>query len=182
MTGGEPLGPGDGGAPPDVAARLDERALEAWGRAIGAVAVPGRVFVALYGPLGAGKTTLVRAACAGAGLGEPVTSPTFTLVQRYADGAPVYHVDLYRIERASELVELGWDDLESGDNAVFVEWADRAWNRLPPDRWEIRLSFSPGGGARNVEARRKGTAPPIPAPTGTAGIGEGVVGAGEGLA
>jgi len=159
-AGGPPPAVGE----PAVAARLDEPGLARWGRALGAVAVPGRVFVALYGPLGAGKTTLVRSACEGGGIGESVTSPTFTLVQRYEDGACVHHVDLYRIERARELFELGWDDLLSGDTAVFVEWADRAWSQLPPDRWDIRLSFAPGGGAREVEAYRVGAAPPIPLP------------------
>jgi tRNA threonylcarbamoyladenosine biosynthesis protein TsaE len=125
------------------------------------VAVRDRVFVTLDGPLGAGKTTLVQACCAGAGVAGPITSPTFALVQRYGE-PPVHHVDLYRIEREEELFELGWSDLTSGDGAVFVEWADRARTLLPKDRWEIRLSIPFGGECRGVEALVHGNAPAIP--------------------
>jgi len=147
-----------------VIATLDERALRGWGRALGVAAARTRAFVALDGPLGAGKTTLVQAACAGLGVSEPVTSPTFTLVNRYrAPGGLVYHVDLYRLERPEELVELGWDDLVRGAAPVFVEWAERAAGALPPDRWEVELSIADGGRARVLEARSAGSAPPIPA-------------------
>ena len=159
-----------------LSARLEEPALERWGRTLGEVAARERVFVALYGPLGAGKTTLVRAACAGGGVRGVVTSPTFTLVQEYGAERPVYHADLYRIERERELVELGWDDLTSGEAAVFVEWADRAGSALPDDRWDIRLSIAPGGAARDVEARREGAAPPIPDPGAATGVGPGARG------
>ncbi len=145
---------------------LDESGLADWGRALGAAAARHRAFVALQGPLGAGKTTLVKAACAGAGVGEPVTSPTFTLVHCYAgEAGPVFHVDLYRIADAAELLELGWDDLVSGQAPVFVEWADRAGDALPPDRWDIRLSIPAGGAVRAVEWAVRGDAPPPPAPS-----------------
>ena len=64
---------------------LDERALAAWGRRIGRIAADNAVFVCLYGALGAGKSTLARAACRGAGVTGPVPSPTFTLVNQYQD-------------------------------------------------------------------------------------------------
>lgn len=144
---------------------LDEAGLRRWGRALGRATARAPVFVALDGPLGAGKTTLVQAACAELGVSEPVTSPTFTLVNRYRGSeGPVMHVDLYRIEKPEELVELGWDELRVGDVPVFVEWAARAGAALPPDRWEISLSFGDGGATRVVEARARGTAPPIPPP------------------
>lgn len=141
---------------------LDEVALERWGRELGAVAAEARVFVALEGPLGAGKTTLVRAACEGAGVAGPVTSPTFALVHRYGGDPPIHHADLYRISGPHELRELGWEDLVAGEAAVFVEWADRAGDALPVDRWHIRLTIPPGGICRGVDARALGDVPPLP--------------------
>ena len=68
--------------------------------------------VALAGDLGAGKTTLAQAICAGYGVTEPVTSPTFALVHRYdAPRSPVYHLDLYRLDRPSDLINIGWDEI-----------------------------------------------------------------------
>ncbi|WP_419935063.1 tRNA (adenosine(37)-N6)-threonylcarbamoyltransferase complex ATPase subunit type 1 TsaE [Candidatus Palauibacter sp.] len=144
---------------------LDEAGLVRWGRALGETAARETVFVALLGPLGAGKTRLAQAACAGAGVRDPVTSPTYTLVHWYeGDGGAVAHADLYRIRDASELPGLGWEELESHPGAVFVEWAERAGGELPPDRWEVRLEFAAGGAKRNVTARALGDAPPIPDP------------------
>jgi tRNA threonylcarbamoyladenosine biosynthesis protein TsaE len=105
------------------------------------------------GPLGAGKTTLVQAACEGAGVAGPVTSPTFTLVHRYGVEHPIYHADLYRIEDPAELPGIGWEDLTAGDAPVFVEWAERAGDRLPLDRWEVRLSIAEAGSVREVRVR-----------------------------
>ena len=80
-----------------MTARLSKVALTSWGRALGVIAARDRVFVALYGSLGAGKTTLIQAACAAAGVSDPVTSPTFGLVHWYQCGAGrIAHADLYR--------------------------------------------------------------------------------------
>ena len=141
---------------------VDLAGLERWGRALGRIAVHDRVFVALDGPLGAGKTTLVKACCEGAGVPGPVTSPTFTLVQRYGAGPTVHHVDLYRIARDEDLREIGWRDLTAGDGAVFVEWAGRAGTRLPPDRWDVRLDIPGAGACRSVRASALGRAPALP--------------------
>ena len=144
---------------------LDEPGLVLWGGMIGETAARDSVFVALHGPLGAGKTRLTQAACAGAGVRETVTSPTYTLVHWYeAAGGTVAHADLYRIGDASELPALGWEELESHAGPVFVEWAERAGEELPPDRWEIRLEFAAGGALRSVTARALGHAPPVPDP------------------
>lgn len=144
---------------------LDEPGLVRWGRMIGESAARDAVFVALHGPLGAGKTCLAQAACAGAGVHEAVTSPTYTLVHWYeADRGTVAHADLYRIGDTSELPALGWEELESHAGPVFVEWAERAGAELPPDRWEIRLEFAAGGALRTVTARALGHAPPVPDP------------------
>jgi len=154
-----------------IDAELDLAALDAWGRALGELAVRERVFVALFGPLGAGKTTLIKAACAGGGVVDAVTSPTYTLVHWY-EGARgrVAHADLYRIVDPRELAALGWDDLESGEFAVFVEWADRAGTELPPTRWELRLSLEADPARRGVRGVALGGAPAIPDPNPFAAI------------
>ena len=156
---------------------LDEAGLVRWGREVGAVADREGIFVALTGPLGAGKTRLTQAACAGAGVGEAVTSPTYTLVHWYTGSrGPVGHADLYRLRDPSELLAIGWEELEAHAGAVFVEWAERAGDELPMDRWEVRLEFAAGADAANgdagraadalrrVTARGLGRVPPVPDP------------------
>lgn len=147
--------------------QLDEGALEAWGRAIGAGVDPP-LFLALDGPLGAGKSVLARALARGAGVGGPVPSPTYTLVQTYepAAGRRVIHMDLYRLESADEVLELGWDDLVADQEAlVVVEWAERAGRHLPRDRWSVALAPVPGEPhLRRVEWQSVGRPPDLPAP------------------
>lgn len=159
---------------------LDEAGLVRWGREVGAVADREEVFVALTGPLGAGKTRFTQAACAGAGVDEAVTSPTYTLVHWYAgDRGPVGHADLYRLRDPTELLALGWEELEAHAGAVFVEWAERAGEELPVHRWEVRLEFIGGAGRadradraaghsrgalRRVTARALGRVPSVPDP------------------
>ena len=146
-----------------ASAELNESDLRAWAGVLGRVALQEGIFVALYGPLGAGKTTLVQGACEGAGVVEPVLSPSYTLVHRYATPrGPIFHVDLYRLSSSSELPEIGWDDLLLEDAPVFVEWADRAGADLPSDRWDVRLVIVRKGEARRVEAEAVGAAPPVP--------------------
>jgi tRNA threonylcarbamoyladenosine biosynthesis protein TsaE len=156
-----------------VGARFDltERALEQWGREIGRAALVGQVFVCLYGDLGAGKSTLARAACRGAGVVGVVPSPTFTLVNEYegADGTTIRHADLYRIDGPEALPDMGWAGLLQADEVVFVEWADRADGHLPEDRWDIQLEFVADTARRRVTARARGSAPEIPQPPSDAG-------------
>lgn len=144
---------------------VDEIQLERWAADVGRAAVRAGLFVALYGPLGSGKSTVVRAACRGAGIAGPVPSPTFTLVNRYRlpEGGFIHHVDLYRIESEAEVWELGWQELLTGAGAVFVEWADRAAALLPADRWDVRLGFVRRPDRRRLSARRCGQAPDLPA-------------------
>lgn len=85
------------------------------------------VLILLSGDLGAGKTTITKGIAAGLGAAEEdeVTSPTFTLVHKYARSSPVYHVDLYRIGDFHDLETLGLEDVFSENAVVIVEWPDR---------------------------------------------------------
>lgn len=105
--------------------------LRAWGHRFGKAAHPP-VVVVIRGELGAGKTTLVQAICRGYGVEEEVTSPTFALVHEYqAPRSPVYHLDLYRLDRPAQLDAIGWDEIVSARALVLVEWPERAGDRLP---------------------------------------------------
>ncbi len=145
---------------------LTEPALESWGHAVGRAAAESSVFVCLYGELGAGKSTLARAACRGAGVTGPVPSPTFTLVNQYRSeaGVVIQHSDLYRIDSGEALRDMGWEDLLWAEGPVFVEWADRAEGYLPADRWDVHLGFVPDPSMRRVVPSVRGVAPLIPEP------------------
>jgi tRNA threonylcarbamoyladenosine biosynthesis protein TsaE len=109
------------------------------GHRLGAALQPGDV-VALVGDLGAGKTQLVRGACAGAGVEEgDVSSPTFAIVQTYRGRLPFHHADLFRLADLDELHATGLMDLVGGDGALVVEWADKVTGWAPDERLEIRL-------------------------------------------
>lgn len=124
-------------------AELTLDALRAWGRAFGAALVAPRI-ITLAGDLGAGKTTLVQAIAQGMGVKEPVTSPTYAIVQSYASSTgTLHHLDLYRLRDASQLAQLGWDDLLADRAIVCIEWPDRAGNELPRNRTELTLAHVP---------------------------------------
>ncbi len=99
---------------------------------------PGDV-VALYGPLGSGKTTITQGICRGLGVRQVVNSPTFTLVNEYRGRCPVYHLDCYRLEGSDDLLELGCEEYFYGDGVCLVEWAEKAAGVLPRRRIEVHL-------------------------------------------
>src|SRR5919206_909490 len=109
----------------------DPEATRALGRRLGGLLFPGAV-VALVGPLGAGKTHLVRAVAEGLGAdGRLVSSPTFVLIQEYRGRLPVYHFDAYRLRGEEEFLDLGALDYFEGDGVCLIEWADRVAGCLP---------------------------------------------------
>jgi tRNA threonylcarbamoyladenosine biosynthesis protein TsaE len=124
--------------------------LVAWGEAFGRAVAPPLV-VALAGDLGAGKTTLAQAICAGYGVTEPVTSPTFALVHRYdAPKSPVYHLDLYRLDRPSDLINIGWDEIAISHALVIVEWPERAGDLIPAQHVPVDLEYDASDPERRV--------------------------------
>jgi tRNA threonylcarbamoyladenosine biosynthesis protein TsaE len=118
---------------------------EALARALAGVLEPGDVIV-LTGELGAGKTTFVRGLAGGLGVTEPVVSPTFTLAREYRGRLPILHVDLYRLDRVQEVIDLGLEDLAGDDAVIVVEWGDVASAYLPgEDRLVVRIERIAGG-------------------------------------
>ena len=120
-----------------------EAAMAAFGARLAGRARPGDV-ITLSGPLGVGKTVLARGFIAGLGHDGEVPSPSFAIVQPYETLDPsVWHVDLYRIEAASEIGELGLDS--AVDAVLLVEWPERAGDGAWPEALALSLEFGPNG-------------------------------------
>ncbi|MGY8777582.1 MAG: tRNA (adenosine(37)-N6)-threonylcarbamoyltransferase complex ATPase subunit type 1 TsaE [Longimicrobiales bacterium] len=135
-----------------------------WGDRIGRTVDPP-VVIALRGSLGAGKSVLARAIGRGAGVADPMPSPSYNLLLRYTtpDGRVVSHLDLYRIESSEEVWELGWSQLGTEGDVVLVEWPERAEDLMPPDYWLISLDTPEDHPLlRDVEVQRVGQPPELP--------------------
>jgi len=101
--------------------------------------------VVLRGDLGAGKTAFVKGLTAALGSPDPVTSPTFTIAQRYTGGRlVVHHLDAYRLAGPEEATDLALDELLDDRAVTVIEWGDRLRGMLPVDRLEIAIEFGPG--------------------------------------
>jgi tRNA threonylcarbamoyladenosine biosynthesis protein TsaE len=98
-------------------------------------------FVALLGPLGAGKSVVARAIGAAWGVSEPMPSPTYTIMTVHQGRVPIYHMDLYRVGSQSELEMAGLSSYFQSDGISLVEWADRARELWPCAGWEIVLDM-----------------------------------------
>ncbi len=133
-----------------------------WGERVGASVQPP-LWVALTGPLGAGKSVFVRAVCRGAGVPGHIPSPSFTLVQQYRSsrGFTIYHVDLFRLTPGDPIAPLGWDDLIGIPGLVLLEWASRVQGQQPDDRWEIFIDYCGDPEKRVVRALRAGRSPDL---------------------
>lgn len=111
----------------------------ALGEKIGRTAKPGDVFT-LIGDLGVGKTVFTQGMAKGLGIEEPVSSPTFTIVQEYGEGRlPFYHFDVYRIGDTEEMDEIGFEDYVFGEGVSLIEWANLIEEILPEKRTEITI-------------------------------------------
>ena len=113
--------------------------------------------VALTGDLGAGKTLMTKGIAKGLGIPEEqVNSPTFTLIQTYNSTIPVIHVDLYRLEDMTAIVQLGLDEYFTPQNIVIIEWADRFHQALPQDSLAIHLIHGETETSRKVTFQGRG--------------------------
>ncbi|WP_059027178.1 tRNA (adenosine(37)-N6)-threonylcarbamoyltransferase complex ATPase subunit type 1 TsaE [Gabonibacter massiliensis] len=109
--------------------------------------VGDRTLFALYGPMGVGKTTFVKAVAACLGVEDDVTSPTFAIVNEYitADEKRVYHFDFYRVKNTTEAMDFGYEEYFYSGNLCFIEWPEMIEPLLPEDAVICRFSELPDG-------------------------------------
>ena len=120
---------------------------EAVGRKLAAQLQPGDV-LAYYGDLGAGKTAFTRGLAAGLGVTEPVTSPTYTIVNEYLSGRlPLFHFDMYRLGSADELFDIGWEDYLARGGICAVEWSENVEEALTG---ALRITITKDSADENV--------------------------------
>ena len=109
------------------------------GEELARASVPGQVFC-LYGDLGVGKTVFTQGFARGLDIAEPISSPTFTIIQTYEEGRmPFYHFDVYRIGDPEEMDEIGLDDYVYGEGVCLIEWANLIREMLPSKVTAIRI-------------------------------------------
>ena len=123
------------------------------GERLGRTLKPGAV-VALYGELGAGKTTFTRGLVAGIGIQMNVSSPTFTIVNEYPGTIPVFHFDMYRLNSDDELFDIGWDDYLERGGVCVVEWSEKVPGAFPPGTIIVMLE-NLGGNKRRIAINEK---------------------------
>ena len=122
-----------------------EAETEALGARLAAVLTPGAV-VAYRGGLGMGKTAFTRGLARGLGYKGRVTSPTFTIVNEYEGGRlPLFHFDMYRLEGADALFDIGWEDYLDRGGVCAVEWSELTEEALPPETVFVTIARSPEG-------------------------------------
>ncbi|HYU94392.1 MAG TPA: tRNA (adenosine(37)-N6)-threonylcarbamoyltransferase complex ATPase subunit type 1 TsaE [Actinomycetota bacterium] len=119
------------------------------GEAVASLLGEGDV-IALTGELGAGKTTFVRGAARALGFEGAVASPTFTLVREYQGRVRIYHVDVYRLERVQDVLDLGLDEMVAEGGVLLVEWGDAVEGLLPDDHLLAEITLVGEGDARRI--------------------------------
>ncbi len=104
----------------------------------------GRKIFAFYGEMGAGKTTFIKAICAGLNSTDIVTSPTFTLVNEYLteDGDSLYHFDFYRIKKIEEAYDFGFEEYLDSGKFCFIEWPEKVDSLLPSSVCNVKMSVN----------------------------------------
>ncbi len=103
--------------------------------------------IALYGAMGAGKTTFIKAVCEELGVTETITSPTFAIVNEYksGEGNPIYHFDFYRINKLEEVYDFGYEDYFYNGNLCFIEWPELIESLLPDNCLKLKISEEENG-------------------------------------
>ena len=109
--------------------------------------VGNRKIFALYGPMGVGKTTFVKAVCRCLGVEDDVSSPTFAIVNEYVtgDGDSLYHFDFYRVNSIEEAMDFGYEEYFYGGCRCFIEWPEKIDELLPEDIVNCTFSENPDG-------------------------------------
>ena len=122
---------------------------QALGQKLASRLAPGDV-IAYFGDLGAGKTAFTRGLAQGLGITDPVTSPTYTIVNEYLSGRiPLFHFDMYRLSSSDELFDIGWEDYLSRGGVCAVEWSENVIDALPEDTVWVRIARE-GDTARSI--------------------------------
>jgi tRNA threonylcarbamoyladenosine biosynthesis protein TsaE len=103
--------------------------------------------IALYGEMGAGKTTFTKSLCKVLGVLDGVNSPTFTLINEYrtSDGETIYHFDFYRINKLEEAFDIGFEEFVESGNLCIIEWPEKIEQILPPDTLRVKISVLDDG-------------------------------------
>jgi len=102
----------------------------------------GKKLFAFYGPMGSGKTTIIKAICSELGAVSQTSSPSFTLVNEYLtkDGKTLYHIDFYRIKKQEEVFDFGIEEYFASESYCFMEWPELIEEILPPETYKIRIT------------------------------------------
>ncbi|MDY3971985.1 MAG: tRNA (adenosine(37)-N6)-threonylcarbamoyltransferase complex ATPase subunit type 1 TsaE [Clostridia bacterium] len=112
----------------------------------------------MYGDLGVGKTAFVQGLAKGLEIDEPITSPTFTIVNEYSGTLPLYHFDVYRIADSDEMYEIGYEEYVYGDGVSVIEWPQLIDDILPEKRYDIEIAkdYDKGENYRTIEIKEVG--------------------------
>lgn len=110
-------------------------------------AMDGKTIFAFYGSMGAGKTSFIKAICEELGITDVINSPTFAIVNEYSipGGDSVYHFDFYRIEKAEEAFDLGYEEYFYSGQYCFIEWPEKIESLLPSDCVKVYIEELPDG-------------------------------------
>lgn len=127
------------------------------GTRLGKKAKQGQI-VCLDGDLGTGKTVFTKGFALGLNIDEHITSPTFTIVNRYVGRLPLYHLDVYRIGDPDEMYDIGYEELFFGDGVCLVEWAELIEILIPDDAIHIKIEkdLDRGENYRKITVTQKG--------------------------
>ena len=115
---------------------------EQLGQRLGQRLKPGAV-IAYSGDLGAGKTAFTRGLARGLGIEDPITSPTYTIVNEYPGKIPLFHFDMYRLGSSEDLFDIGWEDYLTRGGVIAVEWSERVTDALPQDTVWVTIARHP---------------------------------------